>query len=164
MDRAAFLDRDGVLNVDTGYVHRPDQWIWQDGAREAIAWLNRQGFRVIVITNQSGIGRGYYGEEDLERLNEWIAENLKASEGHINAFYHCPHRPEEGCDCRKPKPGLILRAANEHSLDLAHSFLIGDRDTDMQAAEAAGVRGFLYEGGSLLDLVQRAVREMPLSP
>jgi D-glycero-D-manno-heptose 1,7-bisphosphate phosphatase len=152
---AAFLDRDGVLNIDHNYVHRPDQWDWTEGSREAIKWLNEAGFLVVVVTNQSGIGRGLYTEEDLHALHEHIQEELAHEEARIDAFYHCPHRPEDGCKCRKPLPGMIDQAVRDMNIDRARSFLIGDKERDVQAGLAAGVQSFFYLGGSLLELVKQ---------
>lgn len=153
---AAFLDRDGVLNRDTGYVYRTEDFEWLPGAREAIKNLNDAGFLVIVVTNQAGIARGLYSEEDMERLHRWINAELERDGAHIDAFYYCPHHPTEGrgdyrrvCDCRKPAPGLLLRAMREWPIEPATSFFIGDKEIDMQAAAAAGVRGIRTSGNEL---------------
>jgi D-glycero-D-manno-heptose 1,7-bisphosphate phosphatase len=129
--RAAFLDRDGVVNVDHGYVFRREDFQFVTGTLAACTQLHRDGFALVVVTNQSGIGRGLYGEEDYRRLTEWI---------------HCPHHPQaalpeyrRACGCRKPAPGMLLAAARELSLDLARSVLFGDKVSDIDAAVAAGV-------------------------
>jgi D-glycero-D-manno-heptose 1,7-bisphosphate phosphatase len=157
---AAFLDRDGVLNVDRGYVHRAEDWEWMPGSREAIRALNDAGFFVVVVTNQSGIARGFYGEPELAALHAFVAEDLARDGGKIDAFYHCPHGPDDGCDCRKPLPGMLLRAIVDHDLDPRRSLLVGDRESDLQAAAAAGVRGFLYEGGDLRAFIERVLAEV----
>jgi D-glycero-D-manno-heptose 1,7-bisphosphate phosphatase len=161
---AAFLDRDGVLNVDTGYVHRAEDFIWTEGAREAVKALNDAGFLVIVVSNQSGVARGMFGVEAVERLHNWINRELAGIDARIDAFYFCPHHPTEGsgpftceCDCRKPKPGLLLRAFAEWPIDRAASFLIGNSERDLDAARAAGVRGIDFKGGSLLAAVHAAI-------
>jgi D-glycero-D-manno-heptose 1,7-bisphosphate phosphatase len=166
---AAFLDRDGVLNVDQGYVHRPDQWIWTVGAVEAVRLLNEHGYRVIVVTNQSGIARGYFGEGELHRLVRWTDRQLAAAKAHIDATYYCPHHPTEGngpytisCSCRKPAPGLILQAMRDWRIDVGQSFLIGDRESDLRAARAAGIRGYLFRGGSLHSFVRSLLYENTL--
>jgi D-glycero-D-manno-heptose 1,7-bisphosphate phosphatase len=159
---AVFLDRDGVLNQDIGYAHRPDQIVWVAGVGAAIRRLNDAGFLIFVVTNQAGVARGYYDEAAVLRLHRWMAEALEAAAGaRIDAFYYCPHYPEgtrEGygmrCSCRKPAPGMLLRAMADWPVDAARSFLIGDKQSDIQAAEAAGVRGHLFHGGSLLDRVE----------
>ncbi|MFO0995337.1 MAG: HAD family hydrolase [Alphaproteobacteria bacterium] len=153
---AAFFDRDGVLNHDVGYIHKPADFVWIDGAREAIRRLNALGALVFVVTNQAGIARGMYQEADVLALHGWVNKELAAEGAHVDAFYFCPHHPSAGngpysiaCTCRKPAPGMLTRAAAEWPVDLGASFLIGDRDTDIAAAEAAGVRGFLFSGGNL---------------
>jgi D-glycero-D-manno-heptose 1,7-bisphosphate phosphatase len=161
---AAFLDRDGVLNVDTGYVHRPEDFVWIEGAREAVKALNTAGLYVFVVSNQSGVARGMFGLDDVERLHVWINSELARLGAHIDAFYYCPHHPSEGhgpftreCDCRKPKPGLIQRACAEWPVDVARSFLIGNSARDLEAARRAGIRGISFDGGSLLTLVDAAM-------
>lgn len=158
---AAFLDRDGVVNVDTGFVHRPEDFRFAPGMPEAIRLLNEAGWLVIVITNQSGIGRGLFTQEEFDALMGWLDGELASAGAHIDATYSCPHHPTEGlgeyrreCDCRKPEPGLILRAIREWEPDVSRSVLIGDSDRDMEAARAAGVRGVLYRGGDLAQLVR----------
>ncbi len=154
MRPGAFFDRDGVLNIDSGYIFKPQQWEWTPGAREAICWCNAHGYAVVVVTNQSGIGRGFYGAQDVEILHEFVQRELAEVGGQVDAFYYCPHLPEDNCACRKPLPGMILSALRDLDLDASKSFLIGDRESDIQASEAAEVRGILYSGGSLLDFVQ----------
>lgn len=154
------LDRDGVLNLDHGYVHRPEQFTWVMEAREAVRWLNERGFLVCVVTNQSGIARGYYSEDEFLQFSGWIQAELRQTGAHIDAVYYCPHHPTEGnapyhraCDCRKPAPGLLLQAFKDWEADRDRSFLIGNKEDDLQAARAAGIQGFLFPGGSLLEFV-----------
>jgi len=144
--RAAFLDRDGVINVDHGYVCRPADFAFVDGVLAACAQLHRLGFALVVVTNQSGIGRGLYGEDDYRRLTESMAAAFAAAGAPLAGVYHCPHHPQalrpeyrRVCDCRKPAPGLLLRAARELSLDLSRSVLFGDKASDLEAGAAAGV-------------------------
>jgi D-glycero-D-manno-heptose 1,7-bisphosphate phosphatase len=152
-----FLDRDGVLNEDQGYVHRWEDFRWIDGAREVVAAFNRAGWLVIVVTNQSGVGRGYYTEDDVHALHARMREDLAAAGAHIDAFYHAPHHPEAPLDVyrhpdppdRKPNPGMILRALAEWPIDRERSLLIGDKPSDLEAALRAGIRGVLFEGGNL---------------
>jgi D-glycero-D-manno-heptose 1,7-bisphosphate phosphatase len=158
---AAFLDRDGVLNEDVGWVHRPEQFIWVEGAIEAVRLLNDSGYLVFVVTNQGGIARGFYRPEDVESLHEWMASELARARARVDAFYYCPHHPSEGhapwvtvCECRKPEPGMLRRAMREFPVDPALSFMIGDRETDLQAAAAAGVRGHHFPGGNLALVVE----------
>lgn len=162
---AAFLDRDGVLNHDHGYVHRRDHFDWVDGAIDAVRWLNDQGFYVFVITNQAGVARGYYGEDAVNDLHAWMQAELQKHGAHIDAFEHCPFHPEGSVeryrlhsDLRKPQPGMILKLQREWTTDPTRSFLVGDRDTDLQAAHAAGLPGFKFVGGNLLAFVRRQAR------
>ena len=163
-NKAIFFDRDGTLNIDVHYLHDPADFVWIEGAIAAIRWANEHGYLVIVVTNQSGIARGYYDEDAVRHLHDWMNAELVAHGAHIDAFYYCPHHTEgsvpayvKQCDCRKPAPGMILRAIVEHDIDPAASFLFGDAASDVTAAEAAGVRGVHYAGGSLLDCVRNAV-------
>ena len=163
-NKAIFFDRDGTLNVDVHYLHDPAEFAWTEGAVEAIRWANSHGFLVIVVTNQSGIARGYYGEDSVRRLHDWMNAELAQHGAHIDAFYYCPHHPEgrvpaytRVCGCRKPAPGMLLRAITEHDIDPAASLMIGDAARDVMAAKQAGVRGVRYVGGSLADCVREAL-------
>lgn len=148
---AVFLDRDGTINVEKSYVYRLADWEWLPGAIEGIRRLNRAGFKVIAVSNQSGIARGYYTMRDVDDLHFEINEELKRQGAWIDAFYYCPHHPDFGsireCRCRKPAPGLILDSARDMHLDLASSYLVGDKSTDVQAALAAGVVPILVATG-----------------
>ncbi|MFI3155431.1 MAG: D-glycero-beta-D-manno-heptose 1,7-bisphosphate 7-phosphatase [Methylococcaceae bacterium] len=148
---AVFLDRDGTLNVDKGYVHRIENWEWIPGAIDAIVALKKAGFLVIVITNQAGIARGYYDETDMTNLHTRINEELKQNSVTIDGFYHCPHHSEFGaireCECRKPMPGLIYKAIQDFDIDLSLSWLVGDKVSDIQAGLAAGVKSILVLTG-----------------
>lgn len=137
--RAAFLDRDGVINRDHGYVFRQQDFEFVDGVLGACARLSARGFALVVVTNQSGIGRGMYAEADFTQLTEWMRAQFAAAGAPLAGVYYCPHRPEGECDCRKPAPGMLLRAARELRLDLSRSVLFGDKASDLQAAAAAGV-------------------------
>jgi D-glycero-D-manno-heptose 1,7-bisphosphate phosphatase len=156
-----------VLNVDHGYVGRPEDFQWLPGAREAVRYLNQAGYAVVVATNQSGIARGYYTEQDFLDLMAWVQEELARAGAHLDGVFYCPHHPEHGqgpyrraCTCRKPAPGLLLQALERLHGDPARSVLIGDRQGDMRAAERAGVRGVLFDGSrDLLDLVRKVVEE-----
>lgn len=163
---AAFLDRDGVLNHDDNYVHRPDQVKWIDGAIDSIRWLNDAGFLVFVVTNQAGVARGFYGEEDVRHLHAWMQAELRRAGAHVDAFEYCPYHPEATVeayrrvsDMRKPGPGMILKLQHDWTTDRVASFMIGDRDIDLQAAASAGIAGHKFAGGNLLDLVRTLVPE-----
>ncbi len=157
---AAFLDRDGVLNVDSGYVHRPDQFQWIPGAKAAIKRLNEAGHLVFVISNQSGVARGLFSEDDVQALHRWMEMDLKAAGARVDGFEYCPDHPEAKIERyrresgrRKPAPGMILDCMARFPVDRARSFLIGDKDIDMQAAAAAGIAGYRFAGPNLLDFV-----------
>jgi D-glycero-D-manno-heptose 1,7-bisphosphate phosphatase len=146
MRRAAFLDRDGVINIDTGYVHRIEDFDFIPGTLEACRELARRGWVLVVATNQSGIGRGLYSAQDFDALTDWMRARFIQSGAPLAGVYHCPHHPSDAldnfriwCDCRKPQPGMLLTAARELSLDLTRSMLFGDKCEDMQAAQGAGI-------------------------
>ncbi|MCL1889757.1 MAG: HAD family hydrolase [Desulfovibrionaceae bacterium] len=143
---ALFLDRDGVINIDRGYVHRQEDFIFVEGIFELVRAARQAGRRVIVATNQSGIGRGLYSEKDFLRLMDWVKDEFLAQGADLDAVYYCPFHPEHGLGAyrrespeRKPAPGMLLRAAREHGLDLARSLLLGDALSDMQAGLDAGI-------------------------
>jgi D-glycero-D-manno-heptose 1,7-bisphosphate phosphatase len=150
---AAFLDRDGVLNVDKRYVVRIDQFEWIPGAIDFVKLLNDSGYYVIVVTNQSGVARGMYSAADVEALHEWMQCQLHTEIAHIDAFYYCPHHPDftGSCACRKPSPGMLIQATREWPVDLSNSFLIGDSQSDILAARAMNLRALFFPGGNLLD-------------
>ncbi len=137
--RAVFLDRDGTINVDVHHCRRVEDFHVLPGVPEALSTLAKAGFTLVVITNQSVIGRGWLTEEGLERIHAHMQSAL-AGGARVDAIYHCPHAPEDVCDCRKPKPALILRAAREMGLDLSASYMVGDAETDILAGAAAGCR------------------------
>lgn len=161
---ALFLDRDGVLNEDRGYVARWEHFRWITGAREAVAAFNQAGWLVIVVTNQSGVGRGYYTEAEMHALHERMAGELAQAGARIDAFYFAPQHPESPSETyrhpdppdRKPNPGMILRALSEWPIDRARSVLVGDKPSDMEAAARAGVRGLLFPGGDLKRFLDEA--------
>jgi D-glycero-D-manno-heptose 1,7-bisphosphate phosphatase len=160
---AVFLDRDGVLNRDHGYVHRTEDFEWIEGAKKAIRLLNDRGYWVFVITNQAGIARGYYKKADVERLHRWMNAELEKSGAHVDRFYFCPHHPDfDGeCECRKPKPGMISQALSDWPVDPSGSFLIGDKVTDLQAAEHAQIPGHIFESGNLYDALTQIIGTRP---
>lgn len=142
--RAVFLDRDGTINVEKTYLHKIEDFEFIAGVPEAIKKLKDAGFLVIVVSNQSGIGRGYFDEQAVETLHEHIQTELAAYGTSIDAFYFCPHHPVHGvdhyqidCDCRKGAPGMLLQAAEDYNIDLPRSFMIGDKLADIEAGERA---------------------------
>lgn len=153
---AVFFDRDGVLNVDTGYVYRREDFEWMPGAIDAIKRVNDRGALAFVVTNQGGIARGYYTEDDVRTLHAAMAEELAAAGAHVDAFAYCPHHPEGSvalysrvCDCRKPAPGMLRGLMNEWAVDAGRALMVGDKPWDVAAGEAAGLPGHLFPGGDL---------------
>lgn len=166
MRKAVFFDRDGVINVDKGYLSRIEDFEWIDGAREAMAWLTEKGYAIIIVTNQSGVARGYYTEDDVRRLHDWMCRQAEAAGGKVTAVYYCPYlegAPVKAYDkkssWRKPEPGMILQAAADWNIDLAASVMIGDMPRDVECGEGAGVPSYLFKGGSLLEFVRQIVEE-----
>jgi len=159
MNKIAFLDRDGVINHDVGYVWDKVDFKWIDGVKEAIKLLKKEGYKIIIITNQSGINKGLYTRNQVDELHKWINKTLKVNIGKkIDGFYICPHTKEEECLCRKPKTELFMKAIYDKGpIDLDNSFMIGDRDKDMLAAQRIGIRGFKFEGGNLLDFIKENI-------
>ncbi len=146
MNRAVFLDRDGVINKDYGYVHQVDDFEYIEGVFEACAELQKAGYKLVVVTNQSGIARGMYSEEQFAQLTEWMDWNFADKGVELDGIYYCPHHPEKGvgeykqdCDCRKPKAGMFESAARFLKIDLTASIMVGDKRDDMLAAKAAGI-------------------------
>jgi D-glycero-D-manno-heptose 1,7-bisphosphate phosphatase len=159
---AVFLDRDGVLIVDSGYPHLKEHLDLIPGAADAVRRLNALGYLVVIVTNQSGVARGLFSEDQMHAFNALLVRRLAAKGARIGAVYACPfhHDAQDprwfhpDHPDRKPNPGMILKATAEHGIDLARSFLIGDRQSDLEAARRAGVSGFLFESGNLDDFVR----------
>lgn len=153
--RAVFLDRDGVLNNDPPhFAHRLDQLSLIPRSGEAVRLLKNKGYLLVIISNQSGVARGYYGEEQVEIFNNALLTELRKYGGDIDAICYCPHHPDAtvekyrtDCDCRKPKPGMILRVAHEYDIDLENSFVVGDKWSDIEAGRNAGCRSILVLTG-----------------
>lgn len=151
--RAVFLDRDGTINVEKDYLYRPEEFEFIPGAVDAVRLLKQHGYVVVVVTNQSGIARGYYTEDDLTVLHNHIDRLLAAEGVSVDAWYYCPHHAEGkgeyavDCSCRKPLPGMLLKAADEHGIDLSSSWMVGDKLVDVEAGVAAGCRSVLVRTG-----------------
>lgn len=144
---AVFLDRDGTICEEAGYLNHESRFRMFPFAAGAIRRLNEAGLPVIVVSNQSGVARGYFPESLVHSVNELMVKQLESAGARIDGVYYCPHSGADGCECRKPKPGMLRRAAVEHSLDLRRSFIVGDRYGDVELANRAGARGILVRTG-----------------
>ena len=163
---AVFFDRDGVLNKDVNYLYKIEDFCWIAGAKEAIKYYNTKEYYVFVVTNQSGVARGYYNEDDVKKLHDWMQTELAMMGAHIDDFFHCPHHVEgvvdkykRDCECRKPAPGLIFQAFKKWSVDKNKSFLIGDKLSDLEAANAAGIKGYLFDSSNLFEFIKNISAE-----
>jgi D-glycero-D-manno-heptose 1,7-bisphosphate phosphatase len=176
MQKAIFLDRDGVVNEDREYVARIEDFRFIDGVFAACRELQAMGYALVIVTNQSGIARGLYTAEDYHRLTDWMTAALDREGVQVAGVYHCPHHPDglaapfrQACDCRKPRPGMLLRAAADLGLDLRGSVLVGDKETDMEAARNAGLAlAILVRSGqpvdpaaSRADFIVHSLRDVP---
>jgi D-glycero-D-manno-heptose 1,7-bisphosphate phosphatase len=162
------FDRDGTLNHDDGYTHRPEDLKWIDGAIEAVKLVNDLGLAAIVATNQSGVGRGYFDEAAVHLFHRAMEADLARSGARIDAFYHCPYLEDATVPAyrmadppdRKPNPGMLLRAMADFDLDPARSLMIGDHERDVEAARRAGISGILYSGGNLLETLRKGLASL----
>lgn len=162
-----FLDRDGVINVDTGYTHKPSDFTFKPPIIETLSHWQTLGYKLIIVTNQSGIGRGYYTNDDFIRLTDWMIEQLAAHDISIASVYYCPHIPTDGCHCRKPLPGMLLHALHRYSIAPNNAWMIGDKISDVEAGRAAGIaHNYLvsqdHTNGT--ESVVRAVSDIILQP
>jgi histidinol-phosphate phosphatase family protein len=160
LSRAVFLDRDGVLTRERqDYVKNPDELEVLPGIEDPLREIQSRGFRIVIITNQSVIGRGLTTRHEMSRIHEKLRLELERLGCSIDGIYYCPHRPNEGCNYRKPEPGLILRASRELGIDIVSSWMIGDKEMDLEAAKRAGCRGIRVptNGGGLAEAVRRIV-------
>jgi len=167
---AVIFDRDGVLNRDVDYAFRPDQILWTEGAAEAVRAVNEAGLFAFVATNQSGIGRGYYTEDQMHALHDWMTAELMARGARLDAIVYSPWHPQaeveayrRASDWRKPGPGMILHLLDRFPVDPARAVMIGDKDTDVAAAQAAGIEGLKFEGGSLLDFIEPVLARLTVT-
>jgi D-glycero-D-manno-heptose 1,7-bisphosphate phosphatase len=163
---AVFLDRDGTINVEVGYLSRPEDFALIPGSAEAVGRLNAAGFAVVVISNQSGVARGYFDEADVARVNDKMVQELRRHGARLDAIYYCPHHPEFGngsyrreCDCRKPKPGMVRRAERELGVDAAGSFVVGDHRGDVMLAKNVGAASILVLSGHGGEELEKLVQE-----
>jgi len=159
--KAAFLDRDGVINIDTGYVGKIEDFKFKDGIFELLGLLQDLGFTLFVVTNQSGIARGYYSEDDFYKLTEWMKDELRKKGIEIKDVRFCSHHPDitGECECRKPKPGMILDLAKKYNIDLKNSIMIGDSKRDIEAAKRAGIEKTFKVEEDLYDIIEKIKKE-----
>jgi D-glycero-D-manno-heptose 1,7-bisphosphate phosphatase len=161
---AVFLDRDGTIAEEVGYLNHASRFRMFPFVAQAIRRLNDARLPVIVVTNQSGVGRGYFPESLVRTVHELMTQRLKAAGARVDGVYYCPHTSDDGCDCRKPKPGMLERAAREHDLDLRRSFVVGDRYADIELARRVGSRGILVRTGYGEGEIQRHAAEWSAPP
>jgi len=159
MTKALFLDRDGVINEEINYLHRVDDFTFIEEIFDICHFYKEHGFIIIVITNQAGIAKGYYTEEDFELLTDWMIQEFLKRGITIDKVYHCPHHPDftGKCDCRKPNPGMILAAREEFDIDLSHSILIGDKLSDIEAGINSGINSVYY-----MESLRERIKNLPL--
>jgi len=164
--KTIFLDRDGVINKEVSYLHKIDGFELIDGIFDACLYFQKLGYKIIIVTNQSGIARGYYSESDYQKLTQWMLGQFEKNNIKILDVFHCPHGPDSTCDCRKPKPGMFLKANAKHNIDMEKSWMIGDKERDLIAANRAGIHNTILLKNShkidkskasfFLDSIQRA--------
>ncbi len=154
MNKVVFLDRDGTINVEVDYLHKKEDFKFEENADKAIKIINDLGYKVIVVTNQSGIARGYYTENDLKTLHVYLDEELKKIGAKVDAYYYCPHHPNAkldeykiDCECRKPEIGMFMEAAKDFSIDFSNSIIVGDKISDLEAGVRLGMKTVLVETG-----------------
>lgn len=146
MIKALFLDRDGVINIDHGYVYKIEEFTFTEGIFDLLRLFIKEGYALFIVTNQSGIGRGYYSEEDFQKLTAWMLEAFKKEKINIVSVHHCNHAPEENCACRKPQTGMVDEILSKRRIDLEHSWLIGDKQSDISLAHNAKIANTIAIG------------------
>jgi len=161
-NKAVFIDRDGTINVNVEYLDNPDGFQMYIGVAEGIKLLKDNGFKIIVITNQSGIARGYFSEKTLEKIHERMKKELLKKGATLDAIYYCPHHPDDNCDCRKPNTGLFKKAVKDFDIDTSRSFIIGDMTIDVEAGHRMGLKTILVPERK--DVVKKEMKESKIKP
>jgi len=137
--KTIFLDRDGVINKEISYLHKIEDFKFINGIFEACQYFKQLGYQIIIVTNQSGISRGHYTENDFQNITDWMINQFNKNNIQILDIFHCPHSPSSNCDCRKPKPGMFLEAKKKYNINMLESWMIGDSERDISAANSAGI-------------------------
>ena len=166
--KTIFLDRDGVINKEVKYLNKIDDFEFIDGIFDVCLYFQNLGYKIIIVTNQSGIYRGYYTEHDYQKVTQWMLTQFANEDINILDIFHCPHGPDSTCNCRKPKPGMFLTAKTKYNIDMKNSWMIGDKEVDVIAANAAGIDNTILvrsghridesnsEASFFLDLIQQS--------
>jgi len=150
--KTIFLDRDGVINKDVNYAYKIVDFEFIDGIFEVCIYFQNLGYKIIIVTNQSGISRGYYSENDFQTITNWMLAQFKKNDINILDVFHCPHSPDSHCNCRKPKPGMLLNAKHKHNINMQNSWIIGDKETDIIAGISSGITNtILVKSGHKID-------------
>ena len=156
--KTIFLDRDGVINKEIGYLHQINDFTFINGIFATCQYFKKLGYQIIIVTNQSGISRGHYTDNDFHNITDWMMEQFKNNNVEILDIFYCPHTPKSDCDCRKPKPGMFIAAKNKYSIDMPSSWIIGDKETDIEAAKSAGISNTILvrSGHKIIESVSKA--------
>ncbi|WP_458699950.1 D-glycero-beta-D-manno-heptose 1,7-bisphosphate 7-phosphatase [Sulfurospirillum sp. 1307] len=160
MKKAIFLDRDGIINIDKSYVYKKEDFEFNEGIFETLRHLQKLGYLLFIVTNQSGIGRGYYSEKDFLQLTDWMIKEFYKKDINISKVYYCPHSPDENCTCRKPNILMFKKAKNEFNVDMKNSWMIGDKQSDIQAGLNAGIENTIFVNSSTCNKAKYCVKKV----